>query len=151
MLIKLAFKPSTSKALDKEGNPGTEMVPFPMTFFLEPSPKVTFPPSSITRVSKKLLFPVMCLEHPLSRYQRLEEFAFKAICATWQTFSFFLIHLRTTFYFLIVFGTWALDVLGSCKLIISFPGTCILALVFLFSIMLLVLHIFIYRKQFGRM
>ena len=29
MLIKLAFKPSTNKASDKEGNPGTEMVPFP--------------------------------------------------------------------------------------------------------------------------
>ena len=79
MLIKLAFKPSTNKALDKEGNPGTEMVPFPMTLFLDPSPKVTHPPSSITRVSKKLLFPVMCLEHPLFKYHKLEELAFKAI------------------------------------------------------------------------
>src|ERR1700722_12281182 len=141
MLIKLAFKPSTNKALDKEGNPGTEMVPFPTTFLLDPSPKVTFPPSSITRVSKKLLFPVMCLEHPLSKYQKLEEFAFKAICATWQTFSFFLIHLATILAFLVVFGTCALLFLGSCKSISLFLGTCIMALFFFFSIMLLVLHI----------
>src|ERR1700721_2974674 len=112
MLIKLAFKPSTNKASDKEGNPGTEMVPFHTTFLVEPSPKVTFPPSSITRVSKKLLFPVMCLEHPLSKYQKLEEFAFKAICATWQTISLFLIHLATILVFLGDFSTCALTVLG---------------------------------------
>ena len=33
MLIKLAFKPSTNKALDNEGNPGTKIVSFPMTLF----------------------------------------------------------------------------------------------------------------------
>src|SRR5579862_2697824 len=134
MLIKLAFKPSTNKALDNEGNPGTEIVPFLTTLFLDLSPKVTFPPSSITRVSKKLLFPVMCLEHPLSKYQKLEEFAFKAICATWQTISFFLIHLATILAFLVVFGTCAP----------LFLESCILDLFFLFSIMLCVLHILIY-------
>src|SRR5579862_5242592 len=144
MLIKLAFRPSTYKASDKEGNPGTKMVSFPTTFLLNPSPKVTFPPSSITRVSKKLLFPVMCLEHPLSKYQKLEEFAFKAICTTWQIYSFFLIHLATILAFLGVFGTCALTVLGSCILTFSFRGTCILALFFLFSIMLCVLHILTY-------
>ena len=54
MLIRLVFKPSTYKALDKEGKLGMEMVPFPTTLFLDPSPKVTNPHCSMTRVSKKL-------------------------------------------------------------------------------------------------
>src|SRR5579862_3708654 len=102
---------------------------------------MTFPPSSITGVSKKLLFPIMCLEHPLSKYQKLEEFAFKAICATWLTFSLFLIHLETILAFLVIFGTCAPLFLESWKSILLFLGTCILALRFLFSIMLRVLHI----------
>ena len=52
------------------GNPGKEMIPFPLICDLLPSPKVTLPPFLDSKTLKKDQSPVMCLEQPLSRYHK---------------------------------------------------------------------------------
>ena len=52
------------------GNPGSEMIPFPLIYDLLPSPKVALPPFLDTKTLKRDQSPVMCLEQPLSRYRK---------------------------------------------------------------------------------
>ena len=44
MLNRFTLKPSTYSTFAMSGNPGSEMVPFPLICDLLPSPKVTLPP-----------------------------------------------------------------------------------------------------------
>ena len=54
-------------------------VPMPLILDLLPSPNVTIPIFPSKSVLNKALFPVMCLELPLSKYQKQESRAFKAV------------------------------------------------------------------------
>ena len=81
MLSKLAFNPSTYHTSSKTGYPGMSTVPMPLITNLLPSPKVTVPIFPSKRVLNKPSFPVICLEQSLSKYQRQESLAIKAIKA----------------------------------------------------------------------
>ncbi|RHN52290.1 hypothetical protein MtrunA17_Chr6g0478921 [Medicago truncatula] len=70
MLNRLCFRPSTSHTLfiEMEELP---IVLVPMIFPVWLPPNFTSPPSFIVRVRNKAFSPVMCHEHPLSRYHDL--------------------------------------------------------------------------------
>src|SRR3954463_12270850 len=80
---KLCVNPSTRSTLVMEGELPRLMVPEPMIFpFLSP-PNLTSPPGLSTRSWNVDLLPVMCREHPESRYHDillLVLFAAKDIC-----------------------------------------------------------------------
>ena len=63
MLNKFTLRPSTYNTFKTSSSPGRETVPFP-------SPKVTFPPFLDSKTLKKERSPVICQEHPLSRYHK---------------------------------------------------------------------------------
>ena len=71
MLSKLCFKPLTNKTFSMYLEGVIPMLPIPMIFPLPLSPKVTIPPSLASSVMNCDSSPVMCLEHPLSRYHFL--------------------------------------------------------------------------------
>ena len=70
MLNKFGLRPSTYNTFVISSSLGRETVPFPFICDLLPSPKVTFPPLLDLKTLKRERSPVMCLEHPLSRYYK---------------------------------------------------------------------------------
>ena len=70
MLNKFTLRPSTYNTFAMSGSSGREIVPFPFILDLLPSPKVAFPPFLDSKTLKKERPPVMCHEHPLSRYHK---------------------------------------------------------------------------------
>ena len=70
MLNKFTFRPSTYNTFEMSGSPGREMIHFPLICDLLLSPKVTFPHFLDSKTLKRERSPVMCLEHPLSRYHK---------------------------------------------------------------------------------
>jgi len=71
MLNKLCFNSSTSNTFFMSKLPLTPMFPLPMIMPLLLSPLVTKPPCFSTKLVNKDASPVICLEHPLSRYHNL--------------------------------------------------------------------------------
>ena len=70
MLNRFTLKPSTYRTFAMSGNPGREMIIFPLIYDLLPSPKVTLPPFLDSKTLKRDRSPVMCLEQPLLRYHK---------------------------------------------------------------------------------
>ena len=70
MLNRFAFKPSTYRTFAMSGNPGKEIILFPLICDLLPLPKVTLPPFLDSKTLKRDQSLVMCLELPLSRYHK---------------------------------------------------------------------------------
>ena len=70
MLNKFTLRHSTYNTFVMFGSPGREMVPFPFICDLLPSPKVTFPHFLNLKTLKREWSPIICLEHPLSRYHK---------------------------------------------------------------------------------
>ena len=70
MLNKFTLRPSTYRTFAISGSLGRETIPFPLTYDLLPSPKVTLPPFLNSKTLKRDRSPVMCLEQPLSRYHK---------------------------------------------------------------------------------
>ena len=70
ILNRFTFRPSTYRTFAMFGNPGSEMIPFPLIYDLLPSPKVTLPLFLDLKTLKRDQSPVMCLEQPLSRYHK---------------------------------------------------------------------------------
>ena len=70
MLSRLCFKPSTSKIFSIKEDEVIQILPIPMILPLPLSPNVTLPPSITSRDVNCFTSPVMCLEQPLSKYQR---------------------------------------------------------------------------------
>jgi len=81
ILNRLCLRPSTSHTLLIE----IEALPIVLVPMILPNwlpPNFTFPPSFIARVRNIDFSPVMCLEHPLSRYHDLcFSFALRHICS----------------------------------------------------------------------
>ena len=71
MLKRLCFKPSTNKTSSIKKLDLLPMVPLPMILPLLLSPKVTYPSSMLVSLENWDGSPVICLEHPLSRYHLL--------------------------------------------------------------------------------
>src|SRR3954464_4415991 len=65
---KLCVNPSTRSTLDMEGELPRLMVPEPMILPFWSPPNLTSPPGLSTRSWNVDLLPVMCREHPESRY-----------------------------------------------------------------------------------
>ena len=70
MLSRFTLRPSTYSTFAMSSNPGREMISFPLTCDLLPSPKVTLPPFLDLKTLKRDQSLVMCLEQPLSRYYK---------------------------------------------------------------------------------
>src|SRR6266487_5196494 len=81
MLIKLAVSPFTNSTSLSFGNPLLIRFPIPLISPFAPSPKVT---KLVVYgiISVRYFFsPVMCLEHPLSKYQSSFDESLKDVCA----------------------------------------------------------------------
>ena len=70
MLNRFTLRPFTYSTFAMSGNLGKKMIPFPLICDLLPSPKVTLPPFLDSKTLKRERSPVMCREHPLSRYHK---------------------------------------------------------------------------------
>ena len=70
ILNRFTLRPFTYSTFAMFGNPGSEMVPFPLIYDLLSSPKVTLPPFLESKTLKRDRSPVMCLEQLLSRYHK---------------------------------------------------------------------------------
>ena len=70
MLNKFNLRPSTYNIFVMSSSSSREMVPFSFSCDLLPSPKVTFPPILDLKTLKRERSPVMCLEHPRSKYHK---------------------------------------------------------------------------------
>ena len=70
MLNRFTLRPSTYKTFAMSDSLGRDMIPFPLICDLLPSPKVTLPPFIDSKTLKRDRSPVMCLDHPLSRYHK---------------------------------------------------------------------------------
>src|SRR3954447_2839489 len=80
---KLCDNPSTRSILDMEGELLVLMVPEPIILPFRSPPNLTSPPDLSTRSWNIELLPVMCREHPESRYHDMLCFVFfaaKDIC-----------------------------------------------------------------------
>ena len=70
MLNRFTLRPSTYRTFAMSGNPGREMIPFPLICDFLPSPKVTLPSFLDSKTLKRDQSPIMCLKQSLSRYHK---------------------------------------------------------------------------------